>query len=299
MSALSFVASVIFNNRLHVALMPAALTLFWNVALGLPLPAEYLLMTTLHTAGGYWWNMVTDAVEDSINYPRRGRFIWPDSRLTLLLILACFVGSLFLAARAGWLFVLYGTVMNVLGTLYGLRMRLPGGREFRVKSVLGLKNLYAAFFWSVSLVLSPYVYLGRVPDGRAALVVAISCMISLFVELLWDVRDIAGDRVAGMRTLPIVLGEERSRWLLHGANVVYAALLLYGLASGLLPSPYAVALVHAALVAVYVEHFFRRADRQLSSHLYLLFGGVFIGIVIAMGAPGRTILPDVMQGLPR
>jgi 4-hydroxybenzoate polyprenyltransferase len=299
MKTLRWLGAVLFNNRIHVSLMPGMLTCFWGEALALPLPLAYYAMITVQTAGAYWWNMITDKEEDSINYPREGRFIWPDSKGTRLLILACFVTSFTLGLRAGWGFIAFGSVMNILGTLYGLKVKLPrSSRTFRIKSIPWLKNAYSSLFWSASLVLSPYVYLHLPIDRRAWWAVAISFCLAFFVELMWDVRDVVGDRFAGVRTLPIVLGEARTRWLLHGLNASCATLSALGLVFGSLPPPYWMIMLHSVGGFMFVEWYFRLKERQLASHAYLLLGGAMIVATVALGNPGRTILPGIMQGHP-
>lgn len=255
MRTLRIVGSVIFNNRIHVILMPVMLTLFWSVGYSLPLPLEYYAMIAVQTAGAYWWNMLTDRAEDSVNYPREGRFVHPESRWTRLLIAACFTTSFFLGLRAGWRFVLFGFFLNTLGSLYGMKLRLPApfNTSFRIKSVPWLKNAYSSLFWSVALVLSPYVYLHQPIERRAWIAVVISFCLAYFVELMWDVRDMAGDRFAGVRTIPLVLGERPSRFILHGVNGLCTALVLWSLLSGQLPVPYWVLLVHSVAVVLFVE----------------------------------------------
>ncbi len=89
MTILSKMAWVIFSNRLHVSVLPVALTLFWQMALRLPLPLSYYVMIALHTLAGYWVNMITDQAEDVFNYPEQGRVFRPGSSWIKMGILAC------------------------------------------------------------------------------------------------------------------------------------------------------------------------------------------------------------------
>ena len=94
-------AGFVFTNRLHIALLPLFLTLFWNLALRLPLPPDYYLMIMLTTLGGYIYNIHTDGAEDAHNYRSRYRVLTPGARLTRLAIFACFAGGFLLSLRAG------------------------------------------------------------------------------------------------------------------------------------------------------------------------------------------------------
>jgi 4-hydroxybenzoate polyprenyltransferase len=292
---LGHVAAVVFNNRIHVALMPSFLLLFWTLAFGFALPLEYYAMVTLSTAGGYLYNMLTDRREDAINYPTQGR-LSPDSRWMKTAILLCTVASGLLALRAGWRFFLFGSLVCCMGPLYGMTFELPIGgrrRRFRMKNVPVLKNAWAALFWSVVLLTSPFVYLGMPFDRRLALAIPIAFLLAFWVELMWDVRDMAGDRDAGVRTLPVVLGEQAARRLLHAINATTATLAVIGLIAGILPPQHWVLAVHAAGVAVFIEWYLRQRDRQLGSHLYLLYAGACIAAAIAFGHPLQTIWPHL------
>ena len=196
------VGAVLFNNRIHVFIMPALLTLFWDAALKIGLPLTYYAMIVLNTAGAYMGNMKTDYREDAVNYPSEGRFLHPQSFWLRPAIVAAFAGSFLLGLLSGWLFVLYGFVLNIFGILYGLEVPLPGGRRFRVKSIPWLKNAYSSLFWSVALLVSPYLYVKQALDPRLALAIPIAFLLAFFVELLWDVRDTAGDEWPGFGRSP-------------------------------------------------------------------------------------------------
>jgi 4-hydroxybenzoate polyprenyltransferase len=265
--------------------MPAVLTKYWSVGFQFPLPLEYYVMICLNTAAGYWTNMLTDAREDALNYGEKDRFLAGEARWIKALVLLSITGSFILAARAGWRVVLFGLILNCLGTLYGLELRW-GAWRFRVKSVPLLKNVYSSFFWSVALLLCPSIYLNTPLDVR--LFAAIPCMflLVLYVEMLWDIRDINGDRAAGVRTIPVLLGEERSRWIIHAVNVAGAASLVAMVFSGSMPPAYLTIVPNAAGCAVFTELMLRRNDRTFLSHVLLLFEATSLVVTICLGPGG-------------
>jgi 4-hydroxybenzoate polyprenyltransferase len=282
MKVLSKMAWVIFSNRFHVSLLPVALTLFWQMALRLPLPLSYYVMIALHTLAGYWVNMITDQAEDVFNYPEQGRVFRPGSSWIRIGIAACWCLGFWLALRAGWRMVLFGTLSNCLGLLYGLQIRLPSGREFRIKSIPWLKNAYSALLWSAGLILAPFVYLNMSLNRLAPLVILISFLLVFFVELLWDLRDVRGDRQAGVCTIPISLGESTTRLILHLVNAAACLVAVASLVGGLLPPSYWILVPNALASSVIVEWYVRLKDRQLASHLYLLYGGCVIAIALGI-----------------
>lgn len=270
-------AGYFFTNRVHVFLMPALLTFFWNLDAGLALPFEYYLMICCTTAGGYIYNMYTDEKEDAINYSSRYRLFGGRSNATKLTVFAFFFIGFLLSLPAGWRFVLYGGVVNFLGSLYS--RPLPwGGRTIRVKEIPIVKNLYAGIFWSAALVLTPYLYVGQQPGMLAALTIAISFGLNYFVELMWDLRDVRGDRHAGVRTVPLLFGESRTCAILRTVHVGTCLLILWGAASGLLLGPKALTLVLLFLPfgLLFLEWYRKLEDKTLASHIYILWAGALL-----------------------
>lgn len=261
---------ILVNNRLHVFFIPIIVTLFWNLSFNLNLPVTYYILIFVNTAGNYIYNMITDREEDAVNYPDQGRFLGPSYKATRPLIALCFLLSLCLGMLAGWRFVIYGFVLNFFGTLYGVPIKLKNGKIFRIKNIPVVKNAYSALFWSVALLLTPYFYIHRQPGAGLLLSIAIAFIMAFFVELLWDVRDIPGDRLASVRTIPILLGTPYSKMLLHFLNLVTVSLILYGILAGVYPISYYVILPHFLIVLFFIEWYFRQKDKQFGSHIYLV-----------------------------
>jgi 4-hydroxybenzoate polyprenyltransferase len=269
-------AGYLFTNRVHIFVMPVVLTLFWNLAERLPLPFSYYLMISCTTAGGYIYNMLTDGAEDAVNYPSRYRLFRPGAR-SQAVVAACFAAGFLLSLRAGLAFVLYGGLVNFLGGLYGKAIPLgPSGKVFRIKSVPLLKNVYASLFWSVALVLTPYLYVGQRPPARAALFAAIGFGLTFFVELLWDLRDVDGDRAAGVRTLPIAIGVGASEWVLRGLHLATCLLSIGGVWAGWLPAAFLISVVHLPCGLIFLEWYRRLPEKELASHAYVMYAGALM-----------------------
>ena len=277
--------SALFSNRFHVILLPIPLTYFWGQALTLSLPFAYYLMITFQTAGVYWANLYTDTREDSFNFPQEGRLIRPQAPWVLPLVLSCYVISFLIAASLSWRLVLFGTVLNALAFFYGAQVSLPlmlGKASFRIKAIPWLKNAYAAVLWSLALLVAPYVYLGTFPDLRLALAVPIMMLLTFYVELMADVRDIKGDEVASVRTVPVVLGLPLTRWLLHAATALSTFLVVSGIQLALLPRVFWLFIPHAAATAVFTEVYLRRKDYRTTSHIYLFYAFCMLGLAIIL-----------------
>jgi 4-hydroxybenzoate polyprenyltransferase len=282
-------AGYLFTNRVHVFLMPALLTFFWNLDLRLPLPFSYYLMITASTAAGYIINMYTDRDEDEINYTARYRFFGVHPRTTKAVAALCWLLGFLLSLRAGIGFVLYGGAVLVVASVYGWRFRL-GGKHFRIKDVPVVKNLYAGVLWSAALILTPYFYVDHRPGLPAVLIIFISLGANFFVELMWDVRDVEGDRKSGVRTIPVLFGENAAFWTLRGIHVVTCLAMGLGLVLGWLePAKAAILLIlYLPIGLLFLVRYRRLADKVWASNGYL---------VIAAGIVLVAMIPPLVGGM--
>lgn len=283
-------AGFFFTNRFPVFLAPIFLTYFLNQALKLPLGFEYYLMIALTTAGGYIYNMHTDREEDSINYVEKYRLFFPNAVLTKWTIGALFGSAFLIAMRSGWKFAIYGGIVNFLFSLYSrpfpFRWR---GRPLRVKEIPFLKNIYCSACWSVALVLTPYVYLNATIGSLVPIAIVLSFGLTYFVELLWDLRDMAGDAKAGFRTTPLVIGEKNSVWILRFVHLLVCGLMLWGVRTNKLPFGFLVAILHLPIGFFFLEYYWRLHNKELASHLYIMYlaallsSGILINMFLDLG----------------
>ena len=68
-----------------------------------------------------------------------------------------------------------------------------------------------------------------------ALAAAFFMLFELSYEVIYDLRDVAGDRVAGARTFPVVHGEGVAVWIIDALHLAALAVLVGGWAGGVVP----------------------------------------------------------------
>jgi 4-hydroxybenzoate polyprenyltransferase len=112
--------------------------------------------------------------------------------------------------------------------------------DFRLKNLSYAKSLIAPGVIAVVLVLWPVLEIGRIPRQKEWLVFFWIFLVLTMNSLVFDYRDIVGDRVAGTKTIPTLLGHERTRGLLvlvAGALVLTTFPLFWlGLTGALMPA---------------------------------------------------------------
>jgi 4-hydroxybenzoate polyprenyltransferase len=149
---------------------------------------------------------------DQINTPLRrdlNRLIRPwrfGVIASALVVLICWP----IATGRAWL---SPVLLAVVAGLQFYSRRLPG-LNFRLKDLKYLKSLLAAVFIGLLLALWPPFEAGRTIDGTVGAVL-LWCIGTLLMNgLVFDYRDISGDRLVGTRTLAVALGSTRARRLI-------------------------------------------------------------------------------------
>jgi 4-hydroxybenzoate polyprenyltransferase len=116
-----------------------------------------------------------------------------------------------------------------------------GFRVIRVKEVPLVKNLIVSFLWSASILAMPVLFAsGSLHGARGMYYIAGALFLMIFNNtLVHDVMDEPGDRVAGIATVPTLMGGRKSLmllwaldgiWTLFIAGLVFAGRLQPGLA---------------------------------------------------------------------
>ncbi len=124
--------------------------------------------------------------------------------------------------------------MTGLGLLYSVRIFperwLRVVRVAKLKDIPASKTIFIAGGWSVVATLLPALREGTHLDLRAFFAFIVVFALVFLRSALFDIVDIQGDRLVGEETLPIVIGEKRTRRLL-----VY---LVFGLAIAFVVAPF-------------------------------------------------------------
>jgi 4-hydroxybenzoate polyprenyltransferase len=194
----------------------------------------------------YSLNRITDRTEDAINLPDRARF--PHTiRVTLLVVsLVCYVLLLGIVFQTSVLCSIIAVVPGGIAILYSV---------FRLKRIFIIKNVSIATALGASVLVVP-AYYGNWTGGWEMLFVFFF-LILLTNTILFDIKDIRGDRACGIHTLPVMLGISATRSVC-GIIVAGALIMIIPLYSmnreSVLLVPYAITMAFSTIYAPEGEH---------------------------------------------
>lgn len=211
-----------------------------------------LLFVIANTAGIaiiYLYNKITDTKEDTV----LGITISEKNRKILWIL----IGLLFALSSSIYIslispiVVISGALMFILGALYS------GVFGMRAKKYFIVKNITPPTLWYISFVVFGYV----VYSLNLPLLLYIFYpvfFLSLMFEIIWDMPDMESDRHTGTKTLPVVIGFEKTRIVV----LSYIGLLIY-----FIPKlEIKLFLLGLSIIVLYVQ----KTTKKHTYHIYLV-----------------------------
>ncbi len=224
----------------------------------------------------YSLNKVTDREEDAINMPARYTFVHGNERFLLTLAIASYIAALLLGLiespfAAGILLVPF-----LSGIVYSTNSLSIIGIP-RLKDIFLVKSLIVAFSLAVCAAFLPALHL----HSSAKLFFIFPFFFSkVFINtVLFDVRDVEGDTLNGVKTIPVVIGIKRTRQMLL---LIQSLLVVWFVLFSDLFSKYYIILISSMVYGyLYIFHFCNTNDHEGVSWDILLDGE---WIIIDIGA---------------
>ncbi|AGB16048.1 4-hydroxybenzoate polyprenyltransferase-like prenyltransferase [Halovivax ruber XH-70] len=264
------------HSNVFIALAATSWVVTTAVLAGLPLdplPPFIVFAVTLFV---YSLNRFTDIDEDEYNVPGRAAFTKRYGRFLLIIGTLAYLGAVGFALafdlpRAELLLapIAVITLYSVLG----------------LKRIFLVKNLLVGIAWG-GIPLGVGVYYGVPMDTEILLLTAYVVAMLTIAAVIFDLKDIVGDRHEGIVTVPRVIGTRRTRLYSAGATVVVTFGVVAAIWASLVPPRYLVLLAFSA----YVFSYCLSADPDASPLFYglvvdgeHLFFALLVAILAAIG----------------
>lgn len=204
------VASFLISTSLFLAIN-GSFKVFFSGILYNVFAYDMVIITFLATFSTYGLNKLTDFKEDLINAPERAKAIKKIELTFKISVALSFFLSLVLGFFKSILTLPILLFPLLLGILYSVRLssKIP-----RLKDITGVKNLTIALSWAVGSTLLPLIYLTNKNNVLIILIFYFFFLKSYINSIIFDIRDIEGDKKCGVRTIPVSLGREKTKILL-------------------------------------------------------------------------------------
>lgn len=183
-----------------------------------------ILITFLTIFSTYGLNKLTDINEDAINNPKRADTIKKIGVFFKFSVAISFILSLILGFLESIMTLPVILLPLFLGMLYSVKLNsnLP-----RLKDITGVKNITVALSWSVGTTFLPVIYLSEKEILSIILIFYLFFLKSFINSIIFDIRDIEGDRESNIRTIPVFLGKDKTKRLLLVLNSTLVPWLIF------------------------------------------------------------------------
>lgn len=260
-------------SSIFIAINCLLLVYFSFMLYGIDINSDMLLSSFLLTFTVYSLDKITNIKEDSLCLQERAGFIGRHKNILTFLTGASYIVTLFLSYMRNHAALFAVLFPLLIGLVYSIKIF-----DFRLKDITGIKNTVVALSWAVVGTFFPLAVTFN--NSILIFIVFYFIFIKLFINTtLFDVRDIEGDSMNGVRTIPVYLGLKNTRksLLILNSTLIFWLIFLWfrGIFKRFLP----VLLLAIIYGYWYILHFCRD-DIKIGKSLDLLVDGEWILIVI-------------------
>jgi 4-hydroxybenzoate polyprenyltransferase len=271
------------DNRIHIALTAPALMWLWSRLLDCPFRFVDYVILTLVSAFICQWNRLTDEKEDRINCPEDLEIAIRDRRWIkgYCYVVAASAITLLVVTTTDWLVSASLLLAFALGFFYSTPL-LPGKSSKRIKDIFLFKNLSSGIGWSIGVALYPALRSGCAADGKLLMACLYMAMSATTYEIIWDMRDVRGDREAGVGTFPVILGLAATKRIVLGLQALVILLIAAGLISGRLRMIWIFLVLHSLML---VWTAFRLGEKLPSSRMLtqmMVIATIFFSLLVGV-----------------
>ncbi len=239
-SALLLLQRSLLLTNIFVAVGAGALCYACAKLQGIDSYFSQILISMLYVQSMHVLNHLMGRRSDRYNDPDRADFYNKNQWMLSLLLVVAGAAGLFTAYTMGLIPFFILLTMSVLGFSYNLRL-IPKAfsiqaRYRRIKDIPGSKTVLITVAWGIVTAIFPALgESGKL--GIDTVLVFIWAMSMVFVRTaFFDMLDMQGDRIVGMETIPILIGEQHARRLLKVLPIFSAIILVLASLSGIFSS---------------------------------------------------------------
>jgi 4-hydroxybenzoate polyprenyltransferase len=216
----------------------------------------------------YTLDRALDSEEDLANRPElKGA----SKKISLLISFICFLFGAAILTINGLFF--FAILPLVTGYLYSKGAKI-GDFYIKLKGGLGLKNLVVGITWGAFIAgIAGF----SATNILASMVIFLYFGLKLFVNsAIYDFKDIKGDTLAGIKTLPVAFGRKKAKRMLLSLHFFSHTILLMSIISGIIAFEPIILGYSFIIELLYIENFAEPVEietqNRLAKRLFMIDG---------------------------
>lgn len=160
------------------------------------------------------------------------RWFYQHYRLMVSITIVCMLSLIplfFLISVESRLLLIF---LAIISFAYGLPIFTIGDQKFGLRNIPGLKPFLITVVWTLSTVLLPILeaqdlHRTTISMHDTTLLIAKRFLFIGALSIPFDIRDIFEDRKSGLRTIPVMIGEQGAYLFCQGMLALYIVLLFF------------------------------------------------------------------------
>ena len=223
------VLRLLVKANIYVALGAGFLTYATSLLQGIKPVSETFFISSLYVFSMHVLNRFTDRTAGRFNDPARIKFYERHSRILIISGIVSVAVSLIISSKLGFFPFIILLASCLLGIIYSMKLVPKGWNKIkykRLKDIPASKDIFIAMAWSTVTVILPFM-----ADKKGVFVPMIISFLFTFSivfirAVMFDLRDIQGDRIVGRETLPIIIGENKAENIILGLGAIVGFTLI-------------------------------------------------------------------------
>ncbi|MBK9271758.1 MAG: UbiA family prenyltransferase [Saprospiraceae bacterium] len=244
--------------------------------MGLPIEFHpYLFLVFFSTIFVYNLNRIANLIKPKESLESENH-IWVKNNLFLFKVIntaavAGIIVSLLLVKIEVFIFVI---PLAIVTYLYSFPIKINSHFAFRLRNLPYLKIFLIAWVWSCTTVILPVVF--SKSDFTSIQLMSIWIMRFLFVLAItipFDIRDLKADRLAGIKTIPTLVGEQKAIQL---SSLILILVFMLSIINDAIHQTYGIGVAIAVSMIVGLVAIRNSKIRKLSYYHYGILDGCIL-----------------------
>ncbi|MBF0224187.1 MAG: 4-hydroxy-3-methylbut-2-enyl diphosphate reductase [Desulfobacterales bacterium] len=208
---------IFLYSNLYLALGALCLCYTCSKLQGLEYNFPHLLVAMTYVLSMHITNNIIGVKEEIYNDPDRAYFYEKNKIKLIFLALSSGIIGLVLSCLEGFLPFLILLAMSIMGIGYNFRLipkKVSINKVRRIRDIPGSKTILLSAAWGIVTAIFPVLFESKAIDSTTLFVFLWSTSLVFVRTSFFDILSIQGNRIVGKETIPILLGEDRSIYLL-------------------------------------------------------------------------------------
>jgi len=273
MKVFSFLIKEFFYGGHILTVGALAITIITGFLFYLDVSILQLLPIYFITQTIYYFDRYSGLKQDIKTNEKRSKHLKTYLHILPILITIYLVITILLVLRIDTI-ILKLTSLSImfLGFLYG--------KYFKglTKYIYGFKNFFVSIIWIYPVVYTLMLYSIQPFSYKAILFCIFIFIKSLIIQIYFDIKDLETDRNLKLKTIPILLGKQKTFLLLLILSILSNIPLVLGIILQDFPK-YFISLVLLNLIEIFI---FIKSKKRLEYYLVIVMSGMYLYLLLIL-----------------